>query len=170
MLCTACFDAGMNMKSEKAKARESAWRKANRDKLNAYGRALRAADPEGANAKNRAWYAANPKARANRSKYHQERKIEARLKAFAHYGPDGKAACCRCGIADPDVLTLDHVNDDGASHRKMDKQAKALCFWVAKKGFPDGFRTLCLNCNYKKHLVNVRKRTAEKIESLYRTF
>jgi hypothetical protein len=59
----------------------------------------------------------------------------------------GKCGCC--GEAERAFLTIDHSNDDGASHRKLiggggDKMYR----WLKKHGFPqEGFALMCFNCN-----------------------
>lgn len=64
---------------------------------------------------------------------------------MAHYG----GACACCGTDDLWVLSIDHINGDGAAHRR-ELKARGETFgyhWLKKNGFPDGFQVLCLNCN-----------------------
>ncbi len=63
---------------------------------------------------NRDWIA-NNRERYNASKHVYRDKLKA--KVLAIYG-NGTAACVVCGFEDIDCLVLDHVNDDGADHRK----------------------------------------------------
>lgn len=73
----------------------------------------------------------------------------ARLEAIAHYG--GK--CAACDITHPAFLTFDHVNDDGARHRKTERGAKTHIFiWLKRNGYPSGFQLLCWNHNWLKFL------------------
>lgn len=70
---------------------------------------------------------------------------------ITHYGP-----CCRkCGENRLAFLTIDHINDDGATHRKNDKTAHGNGIYrkLIAAGFPDGYQCLCWNCNYAKSLV-----------------
>ncbi len=62
----------------------------------------------------------------------------------------GGAICAWCGETFRDVLTLDHVNDDGQADRLKYKQANAA--EIAKReGYPDGkFQVLCHRCNSAK--------------------
>ena len=75
---------------------------------------------------------------------------------FDHYG----RGCLRCGINDPDVLTIDHTNQDGAAHRIKfgynSKGSAGLYRWLVKNKFPEGFRVLCFNCNNKAWLQFAR--------------
>lgn len=57
------------------------------------------------------------------------------------------AACC--GETEPLFLSLDHVNNDGASHRKVIDRRK-LYKWLARNHYPSGFQVLCMNCNHGK--------------------
>ncbi len=50
-------------------------------------------------------------------------------------------------------LCVDHVNNDGAEHRKKTgSSGSQICVWLVNEGFPDGFQILCYNCNFAKHL------------------
>lgn len=93
----------------------------------------------------------NDKARIQARERHAARKA----KALSEYG----TVCQRCGISDPDVLTIDHINNDGASHRKELQASQnskigssKVYQWLEKNGYPNGFTVLCFNCNIKKHL------------------
>ena len=70
---------------------------------------------------------------------------------FGHYGE--KCACC--GEAEPLFLTIDHVNNDGAAHRRSMPDGRystgeRMYRWLRDNGFPYGFQTLCMNCNLGK--------------------
>jgi hypothetical protein len=76
----------------------------------------------------------------------RERCAVARAKVLDHYGRE----CACCGESIDLFLTIDHINDDGAEHRKRDLSGvggNVLYRWLVRKGFPTGFRTLCYNCN-----------------------
>ncbi len=45
-------------------------------------------------------------------------------------------------------LTIDHINNDGAAHRKEIGEGGTNFYrWLRKNNYPLGFRTLCWNCN-----------------------
>jgi hypothetical protein len=78
-----------------------------------------------------------------------------RSQALAAYG--GRCACC--GETEEDFLVIDHVNDDGADHRRAirgDNQrsnagaGRTTYRWLQDNGYPDGFQVLCANCNMAK--------------------
>ena len=54
-------------------------------------------------------------------------------------------------------LTLDHINNDGAEHRREihGRQTAAgyqTYRWLMRNGFPPGFQVLCANCNHGKRM------------------
>jgi len=82
----------------------------------------------------------------------ENRKIK--LTVFEHYG--GECKCCKENIID--LLTIDHVNNDGFNHRKEThptgaKSSNHLYRWLIKNNFPkDDFQVLCFNCNIGKRI------------------
>lgn len=69
---------------------------------------------------------------------------------------NGEGTCRHCGQGDIDVLCLDHINDDGAAHRK--EIGREAFRWAIRNDYPPIFQVLCYNCNIKKE--RVRRRTA----------
>jgi len=125
---------------------------------------------EDKNAYYKKWYAENPEKRGTARRKWEEKvnypeiranKNEGRkLRVLTHYGKDGKLLCCweGCTVVDPDMLTLDHVNNDGASDRKA--KGTGTYRQIEKCGYPDGFQTLCCNHQWKKEVL--RRRSARK--------
>jgi hypothetical protein len=66
---------------------------------------------------------------------------------FDHYG----RTCACCGEAIPEFLSIDHVNNDGNIQRKQ-RNGGNLYHWLVAHNFPEGFQTLCRNCNWGKHV------------------
>jgi len=73
-----------------------------------------------------------------------------RKAAFAHYGE----SCAYCGQSVEMFLTIDHINDDGAEHRRTQRSGgyggHDIYAWLRKNGYPEGFQILCFNCNSAK--------------------
>jgi hypothetical protein len=69
-----------------------------------------------------------------------------RNKVLSYYSP-GELRCACCGEKNFGFLTLDHVNQDGAEHRRLVGRSNGVYLWIIKKGFPPGFQVLCYNCN-----------------------
>jgi hypothetical protein len=76
---------------------------------------------------------------------------------YNHFG--GK--CEHCGETDIRVMTLDHVDNDGAIDKKSDSGKKQITTaWYVKlvrlinsnKSFPRKLQMLCYNCHFKKDL------------------
>ncbi len=88
---------------------------------------------------------------------------ELRLTVLTHYG-HGKCACVRCGFMDIRGLTIDHINDDGAKHRKTREANNPgkLCRWLRNNNFPEGYQTLCMNCQSIKRQEMYDKKIAQK--------
>lgn len=59
--------------------------------------------------------------------------------------------CICCKEANPIFLTIDHINNDGAAHRKRLGKRKFYP-WLKQNNFPPGFQVLCYNCNRAKYL------------------
>lgn len=85
--------------------------------------------------------------RAHDAQLHRDARAKLRHEVFAHYGME----CAACREADFVVLTIDHVLNDGAAHRKSLPQRSKMYQWLKDHGFPAEFQTLCFNCNYAKH-------------------
>lgn len=80
-----------------------------------------------------------------------------RLKTLilTHYS-GGTPKCKHCGETHLEFLTIDHINNDGAQHRKQlgNNSSRKLYPWLKKHNFPPGFQVLCMNCNWLKGLNN----------------
>jgi len=118
----------------------------------------------------------NPKSVASR-KYNEKNRDKLKMiklsyrmrlkhEVLSHYA-EGDLKCSRCGETDPDVLVLDHINDDGRAEREKlsiasrDSNGGVIrgqrSYEVYKKsGYPDGLQVLCANCNTKKQMCKNR--------------
>lgn len=74
----------------------------------------------------------------------------------------GQAACVICGIKDIDVLAIDHINGRKGEERKtkdIKKNHYGFPFWrkiLNGKLKSTDFQTLCMNCNWKRHLEGIK--------------
>jgi hypothetical protein len=87
------------------------------------------------------------------SLHEKEYRISCKRRVFDHYG--NKCACC--GESTYEFLTIDHVNNDGAKHRRELGKGRYsyggnMASWLIKNNFPKGFQILCFNCNCAKGL------------------
>ena len=75
-------------------------------------------------------------------------RFEVKMLAFAAYGG---AKCVWCGEDELAFLCIDHVNEDGAAHRKKTGGSGTLTYsWLRKHKYPPGYQVLCHNCNHLK--------------------
>lgn len=78
----------------------------------------------------------------------QNRKLKAEV--MLAYG--GQVCNC-CGETTFEFLSIDHVNNDGAQHRReLGHSGRTLYGWLKKNQYPPGFQVLCFNCNMAKGL------------------
>ena len=81
---------------------------------------------------------------------------------LTHYG-GGQCACVQCGYSDIDSLTIDHINNDAHHRQNKDRVGgQALYRKLIKSNYPEGYQTLCFNCNNKKAIELVRKNGGHK--------
>jgi hypothetical protein len=68
------------------------------------------------------------------------------------YKAYGGYVCACCGEVEPAFLTIDHMNNDGAAHKREFQlhTGEQMHRWLARNGFPAGFQVLCMNCNWGK--------------------
>ncbi len=77
-----------------------------------------------------------------------------KTEVLTHYG-NGNFACVKCGESRPACLSIDHINGDGAKHRKATgRQATDMYRWLKQNDYPKGFQTLCMNCQWIKRFEN----------------
>lgn len=125
---------------EKKKAREKAYYQANRERIIAY-RKEHKAEHNIATAKYRKAHGEEIK------EYHKTRYGAFKEQAFDYYG----RVCVCCGETELAFLTIDHINGYGTQHRK--KIGTSIYKWLVQNNFPEGFQTLCWNCNWGKRLL-----------------
>ena len=74
---------------------------------------------------------------------------ERKLRMFEALGFE----CACCGERQPDLLTLDHVKNNGNEHRKI-LQCHQI-YWLARRqGWPkDEWQVLCMSCNWGRRFL-----------------
>ena len=89
-----------------------------------------------------------------RNKSHEKYVINQKISTLSHYSKN--LECANCGETDLVVLSVDHINDDGARHRReIAKNARSgggsnFYRWAKKHNYPSGFQVLCMNCQWIK--------------------
>ena len=120
---------------ERIKKVNAAYRRAHVDQYRAYGRKHDQAH------------------RLTKRRTTNKRRRRNKIAALTYYGKDGRMQCCwrKCLIRDIDMLSIDHINNDGARHRKKkNRDGVHIYCWLVRMKFPDGFQTLCFNHQMKK--------------------
>lgn len=74
------------------------------------------------------------------------RRVVSKLKALGHYS-GGTPICLCCKETHIQFLTIDHINGGGYKHRKEIRTGN-MYTWLIAREFPDGYRVLCMNCNF----------------------
>lgn len=97
--------------------------------------------------------------RINKTKREDERRrrYETKRAVLALHGPGGLMQCSEpgCLVTDPDMLTLDHINDDGRIDRNNNRGDK-IYRTLRRSGARLDLQTLCANHNLKKDLLRRR--------------
>lgn len=119
------------------------------------------------------WREANPKkwqqisnaySKANWRKYvgqvsewRRGNTLRLKLDVYSHYCK-GNIRCTCCEEKQIMFLSLDHINNDGAAHKKelFGKSRRGggtqLYQWAIKNNYPSNLQVLCMNCNHGKRL------------------
>lgn len=83
----------------------------------------------------------------------------------------GGYRCACCGETERMFLSIDHVNNDGAEHKRTCKirTGEQLYRWLIRNKFPVGFQILCMNCQWGKRNNNgVCPHVSGKVQRLSR--
>lgn len=87
-----------------------------------------------------------------RKDYKKEYRFKLKKTVLDFYSyKNGTIKCVLCGESDLRCLSLDHINGNGNQHRKQIGRGGGTNFyvWIIKNDFPGGYRTLCMNCQFK---------------------
>lgn len=88
--------------------------------------------------------------------YNKKSMLKLKREIMDAYG----GACSCCGETELAFLTIDHIDGNGAEHRRemaaernspWGQAGHATYRWLRKNNFPEGFQVLCANCNCGKH-------------------
>jgi 5-methylcytosine-specific restriction endonuclease McrA len=74
------------------------------------------------------------------------KKRDDKIRELVIKGYGGKCVCC--GNPNTRLLQLDHINNDGASHRREVKIT--MNRWAYINNFPNTLQLLCANCHHAK--------------------
>jgi hypothetical protein len=84
-----------------------------------------------------------------------------RLEVLSHYSGTNPPQCVnpfgehKEPYTTLEALTIDHVNGGGSKERKNSwKVGIRFYMWLKKNGYPKGYQTLCMNCQFIKRTRN----------------
>ena len=83
----------------------------------------------------------------------RQRNERVRLKVLEYYG-NGRLACVICGESRLACLSIDHINSNGSTHRQQIGSGTPLYYWLIRNNYPNGYQTLCMNCQFIKRAFN----------------
>lgn len=81
---------------------------------------------------------------AARSRLKLKKKI---MTAYGH-------KCYCCGESELAFLTIDHIDNNGADHKRSFSSGGMLYKWLENNNYPEGFRVSCWNCNSGRAINN----------------
>jgi hypothetical protein len=126
------------------KAKTEAWRKVNPEISREISLRSYLKNRERKKEQSRVWSRGHPGYYANKQKDYQ-RKLK--TEAYEAYGG---FLCACCGETREVFLCLDHINNDGCTHRKAVGSPSNLYRWLKKNEYPPIMQVLCYNCNNAK--------------------
>jgi hypothetical protein len=78
-------------------------------------------------------------------------KASIKEKILSYYG-GGSLSCCDCDYDDVRGLTIDHICGGGRKHHN--EIGPNTYNWLMRNNLPDGYQTLCFNCNFIKRSID----------------
>jgi hypothetical protein len=101
-------------------------------------------------------YHANHREKRNEAQRRRHRHL--RELVLTHYG--SKCSWPGCDVTDLDMLQIDHVSGNGCKQRKeLGSGGRGVMLYIVNNNFPEGFRILCANHNWK-HRANLEREKA----------
>lgn len=88
--------------------------------------------------------------RGKRLKYGREQRKRIKVEILTYYS-NGELACVQCGESRLAALSIDHLNNNGAEEkRRLGGAGLTTYYWLRRNNFPEGYQTLCMNCQFVK--------------------
>lgn len=90
----------------------------------------------------------------------EAQKLNQKIDVLTYYG-GGKLACVKCGFDNIHALSIDHINGGGGQHRNR-LSHNNFYRWLQREGYPTGYQTLCMNCQFIKRFEGRENRWHKK--------
>ena len=93
-------------------------------------------------------------------------RLKIKAKVFTHYGGDS-CRCVQCGESRLACLSIDHIRGGGTSHRRELGFTDSFRFykWLIERNYPQGYQTLCMNCQFCKRMCTRNPATKEWVRN-----
>lgn len=81
----------------------------------------------------------------------RQKRQQIKIDVLTYYG-NGKCACVKCDESRLACLSIDHIGGGGNKHRKelFGTRSGNIYNWLIENGYPSGYQTLCMNCQFLK--------------------
>lgn len=142
---------------------------------NLKAREQKAKDPKKQHAQTNKWRKANRgKARAivkkcydknchNYLSHSRDMTLARRWSVLDRYS-NSKRECSLCQENHWELLVVDHIKGGGTKHRKeVTGLGSSFYIWIINNQYPDGYRVLCHNCNFKELVRKNQEDFANKV-------
>src|SRR5437868_159596 len=76
-----------------------------------------------------------------------------KLKLLVRYSGKDPPECVKCRFSDVRALSIDHIVGGGQRHMKRigaGHGGTTFYRWLNREGLPEGYQTLCMNCQFIK--------------------
>ena len=96
--------------------------------------------------------------------YRKGKRLRNKQDVVQHYG--GRCACC--GEVRISMLTIDHINNDGARQRtelfgkRTGGGSMGFYNWIRRNGYPPSLQVLCGSCQLSKAILGVCEHKMER--------
>lgn len=80
----------------------------------------------------------------------KDRDRQQKRTVYEHYG--NKCVCC--GEVEEAFLTIDHINNNGAEHRKKVHSGR-FYRWIIENNYPNDLQILCHNCQWGRRKCGI---------------
>jgi len=93
--------------------------------------------------------------------WHTVSKNRLKAEVMTNYS-GGNLKCKNCPEVDLGILTIDHIEGNGADHRRElfgdNRKGGGYKFWqwLKRNNYPEGFQVLCFNCQFRKRAVELK--------------
>ena len=86
-----------------------------------------------------------------------------KIDVLTHYG-NGILRCVKCNETRLNCLTVDHINNDGYKDKHNSFRSGNSLYRKLKAGdYPEGYQTLCMNCNINKALLLKQEKSSTTV-------